>query len=109
MSYDNRLDNFDKLVRLLITLPEYAPNEIELSASSLQALHTNLLSLNSAVVNSYTALSNSRINRNNILYAPLTGLTDIAAGVKKYVKSVFGASSPEYKQVSGIQFKTVKD
>ena len=29
--------------------------------------------------------------------------------VKKYIKSVFGASSPEYKQVSGLKFKLVKD
>lgn len=89
MSYDNRIDNFDKLIKLLAAQPEYAPNEAELSVSSLEALHTNFIALNSAAVNSYTVLSNSRINRNNILYAPLTGLTDIAAGVKKYVKSVF--------------------
>ena len=27
MSYDSRLDNFDKLVKLLASVPEYAPNE----------------------------------------------------------------------------------
>lgn len=109
MSYDNRIDNYDKLIKLIAVQPEYAPNETELSITSLQTLHTDILTLNSAAVNSYTALSNARLNRNNILYSPLTGLTDIAASVKKYVKSVFGASSAEYKQVSGIQFKTAKD
>ena len=28
--------------------------------------------------------------------------------VKQYVKSVFGANSPQYKQVSGLEFKVIK-
>jgi len=53
-------------------------------------------------------LSNARITRNDILYKPNTGLVDIAIDTKTYIKSVFGASSPQYKQVSGLEFKTVK-
>ncbi len=34
-----------------------------------------------------------------------TGLVDTAGEVKKYVKSVFGASSPQLKQVTGVKFK----
>ena len=29
--------------------------------------------------------------------------------VKKYVKSVFGATSPEFKQVSGLEFTRLKN
>jgi hypothetical protein len=43
--------------------------------------------------------------RNSILYASVSGLVDVALDVKKYVKSVYGASSPQYKQVSKIEFK----
>jgi hypothetical protein len=32
----------------------------------------------------------------------------IAEDVKTYVKSVFGATSPQYRQVSGLAFKNVK-
>ena len=59
---------------------------------------------NTAVINATTDLSNARINRNKVLYFKSTGLYDIAQEVKKYVKSVFGASSPQYKQVSKIKF-----
>ena len=31
-----------------------------------------------------------------------------AKEVKAYVKSVFGATSPQYKQISGLEFKTIK-
>ena len=43
------------------------------------------------------------------LYNPLSGLVQTALDVKKYVKSVFGASSPQFKQVSGLEFSNIKD
>jgi hypothetical protein len=52
--------------------------------------------------------SNFRIARNVILYANETGLVDIAGEVKKYIKSVFGGTSPQYKQVSKLKFTKVK-
>jgi hypothetical protein len=109
MSYDSRIENLQKLVKLLAAQPEYTPNETELSVATLDTLHSNLTTLNSAAVNTYTSVSNSRIARNNSLYSPVTGLVDIAGSVKKYVKSVFGASSPQYKQISGLQFRIVKE
>lgn len=109
MSYDSRIENLEKLVKLLAGQPEYIPNEIELQVGSLDTLHGNLKTLNTAAVTTYTAVSNARIARNNTLYTPINGLVDIAGSVKKYIKSVFGASSPEYKQVSALQFKIRKD
>jgi len=65
------------------------------------------LTKNNAVATAYTGVSNSRIARDKTLYKLDTGLTDTAAEVKKYVKAIFGASSPEFAQVKGIQFKKV--
>lgn len=53
-------------------------------------------------------LSNARITRNAELYADDTGLVDRAGLVKKYVKSLYGADSPQFKQISGLEFRTVK-
>jgi hypothetical protein len=108
MSFDSRLDHFDKLIKLLTSLTLYAPNEAELKVTALTALYTDLKTKNSAVVNATAPLSNARITRNDILYKANTGLVDIAIDTKTYIKSVFGASSPQYKQVSGLEFKTVK-
>ena len=57
------------------------------------------------MINAEVVYSNARISRNSVLYAENTGLVEIALEVKKYVKAIFGATSPQYKQVSGIKFK----
>ena len=104
MSYDSRLDNFFKLIQLLSSVPEYNPNETELKIEHLNTILDDLKAKNAAVVESYIPLSNARISRNNLLYKENTGLYDVAMDVKNYIKSVFGATSPQYKQVSKIKF-----
>ncbi|MDX9848617.1 MAG: hypothetical protein RBT74_16670 [Tenuifilaceae bacterium] len=104
MSFDNRLDNLDKLIQLLASLSAYAPNEEELKVSSLTALYTQLQAVNTAAVTAEIPLRSTRIARNDLLYKADTGVVDTSTDVKTYVKSVFGPSSPQYKSVSGIKF-----
>jgi hypothetical protein len=37
-----------------------------------------------------------------------TGLVSLAAAVKMYLKSVYGTTNAQYKQISRIQFTTPK-
>jgi len=104
LSYDSRLDNLDKLIKLLSSVKAYAPNENDLKITALTALYTDLKAKNLAVVNAETPLSNARIARNTAMYNDNVGLVDIAADVKTYIKSVFGATSPQYKAVSRLKF-----
>jgi hypothetical protein len=60
---------------------------------------------NKAVDIAYTTISNIRLERDNDLYADNAGMVDVALEAKKYIRSLFGASSPEYAQVAGIAFK----
>lgn len=103
-SYDNRLENFAKLVNLISTETGYAPNENELKLTTLNATIADMRAKNTAVINAITALNNARINRNKILYNKSTGLYDIAQDVKAYIGALYGTSSPEYKTVSRIKF-----
>lgn len=48
--------------------------------------------------------SHTTYTRNVLLYKEITGITDVANAVKVYIKSVFGATSPQYKQVSSLKF-----
>lgn len=107
MSFDNRIESMDKLIQLLSAQTGYAPNETELTTAALTSLLANMRATNTAAINAFTPLSNSRIERNKSLYQIETGLVDIAGDVKKYVKSVFGATSPQYKQISGLKFNNV--
>ena len=104
MSYDNRLDNFDKLIKLVASIPLYTPNEADLKVTALTAVYNDLKAKNTAVIAATAPLSNARIARNEVLYKPLTGLYDIAIDTKTYIKSVFGATSPQYKQIKGLLF-----
>ena len=108
MSYDSRLDNFDKLIKLLTSVTLYAPNEAVLKVTALTTLYNDLKAKNTAVVTATTPLSNARISRNDILYKANTGLVDIALDTKTYIKSLYGATSPQYKQVSKLEFKAIK-
>jgi hypothetical protein len=108
MSYDSRLDNFDKFIKLLSSEPEYSPNEADLKIDSLTTLYNDLNAKNTAVINATVPLNTARIARNNVLYTPLTGVVDISVDVKTYVKSVFGATSPQYKAISGLTFTSAK-
>jgi hypothetical protein len=59
MSYDSRIDNLDKLIKLFSSVAAYIPNENDLKIASL----TDLKAKNLAVINAETPLSNARISR----------------------------------------------
>lgn len=102
-SYNKLVDHFAQLVATLTAEPKYLPNETELKVAALNVLLADLRAKNTAVINATTALSNARIARDKTLYAETTGMLDVAQGVKLYVKSLFGTTSPQYKQVSALK------
>jgi len=108
MSFDSRLDNFDKLIKLLTSVGEYDPNEPDLGIDALIAIYGDLSIKNSAVTLAAAPLTNARIARNDVLYKAGTGVVDTSVDVKTYVKSVFGATSPQYKTISGLKFTSNK-
>lgn len=107
-SYDQLIQHFEGMISVLESEPSYAPNETDLQVANLKTKAEDLETKNENVANAYTAISNARIERNKKLYKDVEGLVDTAGEVKKYVKSVYGATSPEYGQIKGIKFRVVK-
>ena len=107
-SYDQLIQHLTGLKSVLETEPSYTPNEIELQIATIDSKIADLSAKNTAVATAYTNISNSRISRNETLYTSENGIYETASEVKKYIKSVFGASSPQYNQVSGIKFSKPK-
>jgi len=108
-SFDGLIDNFGKFIQLLAAEPLYIPNETELKVVTLNAQLVNpLKSSNSAVIGANTAFSNVLITRNTTLYGDKTGLVDVAGEVKKYVKSVFGIRSAQFKEISALKFVKIR-
>ena len=108
-SYDQLIQHLAGLTSVLEAETSYTPNETDLQVATLQTKIADLTAKNTAVATAYASISNSRIERNETLYSSSTGLVETANEVKKYIKSVFGASSPQFAQVKGIQFKVIKN
>jgi len=107
-SYSQQIQHLSGLISVLESEPSYAPNETDLQLATLVVKLNELTSKNNAVATSYTNISNSRIARNKTLYSTEGSIFDVASEVKKYIKSIYGASSPEFALVKGIEFKKPK-
>jgi len=92
------------LVQLLETLPTYTPNEENLKLENLSTYHQALKSATLAVDQTEAEFNTKMIERDKTLYTEETGVYDISQKIKKYVKSVYGATSPEFTTVSAIKF-----
>ena len=108
-SYDRLVDSFEQLIVLAQTETQYNPNEGEIKIVQLQNVLNELTAANTAVRNAFVPYSNAIIERNIELYDQELGLINIAFDVKNYVKSVFGAASPQYRQISALVFKKPKE
>lgn len=105
LSYDNRLANFQQLIELLVTTPEYTPSHPDLQIAGLKTYAAELAQLNSEVVATDAALSYARKLRDEALSQPGTGLHDLAMDVKDYVLSQCGSASPEYHRVVKVSIR----
>lgn len=105
MSFDNRIANFEELINLLTSSGKYNPNESDLKISALEAMLAELKAKSAAAVKAVNEARAARINRDQTLYNDTDGIIALTNLVKKYVKSLFGASSPQYKQLTALKFK----
>lgn len=108
LSYDQLTQHLAALTAILQAEPTYTPNETDLQVATLNTYINNLHTQNNNVSIAHAAVSNARLSRNNILYNPTTGLVKTALDVKTYIKSIFGATSPQYTQVKSIAFRNFK-
>ena len=109
LSFINRANNFRTFIALLAAIALYTPSETDITILSMTALLGLMDGANTNIGNTVvTPIENARTLRNHLLYDKATGLIDLAMKAKKYVKSVFGASSPEFALVSGIKYTRPK-
>ena len=107
-SFGTRVENFNRLITLLLTIAAYRPNEADLGIESLKARYEALKNANSVCISMDAIADAARRQRQIVLYTPKTGLVPVALDSKLYVKSAYGSISPEYKSISGLSFITLK-
>ncbi|MES2761853.1 MAG: hypothetical protein V4677_06590 [Bacteroidota bacterium] len=106
-SFDNKLQHFEKMILLLQSVPSYNPNEVAYKVATLQTQLAALVTANNAANTSYAGVKLTRIDRNTFFYAKNTGLLDIVKQAKSYIKSIYGATSPQYYAARDIKFARV--
>lgn len=103
-SFTNIVEHLKGLNSVAKSETTYAPNETELKTANIDLLIARLTLLNKNESTSFTAMENARISRDKRLYADKTGILDTVEDIKEYAKSVFGANSPQMKQLTSIKF-----
>ena len=103
--YDNLLGSYESMIELLATVPEYAPNEADLTMASLRARATTLRAKNDAVNSTFAPLSAARGVRDQLLYTNDDCIVNTALQVKAYVRAAFGPNSQLFKSIKGLEFK----
>lgn len=107
-SYDSLYENFNDMVSLLNTAPGYDTTQNEFLTTELANYANQLKDANDEINTAVVQVTNKRIERNNLLYTPTSGLVDTALDAKKYIKGLFGASSQQFKTINSINFKNSK-
>ncbi|MEY4927904.1 MAG: hypothetical protein RI894_2340 [Bacteroidota bacterium] len=97
-SYGSSTQYFANIINNLIQLPNYNPSNPTIKIAGLQAILTNINTLNSQVATAFQAIRASRVARN----AAYTELKDRSLRIKAYIKATYGTQSEEYKLVKGL-------
>lgn len=105
---DSKMDNIGKYIQLIETEPLYNPNEPELATAAINDQYTALKTAQADWNRTDVNLDTVRVKRDLVISGDITGLCDIGAGVKKYVKSAFGPDSPEFKSLGDVKFRKNK-
>jgi hypothetical protein len=104
-SYDSIMENFEKLIDILIANPKYDPNEEEFKTQVLSAMLVEMKVKNKAVGILEGPLRDARKERNLLLYTPGTGIVDVGNAVRTYIKGALKPDNPHYKAILAIKFK----
>lgn len=101
--FDSLVENFAQLVVIAAAEPLFNPNEDDLKVTALNDFVNQLRAANTAVINTGIQYENARITRDTEFYDPNLGIINLARQVKTYVKSLFGASSSQFRSISTLR------
>lgn len=105
-SYDSRIFNFSKMLDMVRANPNYAPNEEDLKIPAITANLEALKASNTQVITATLSWKQARMERDEVLYAPKTGLVYRAKMVKVYADSILEKDHPLNVSLKKLRFKS---
>ncbi|MCK7590779.1 hypothetical protein M0G43_09350 [Subsaxibacter sp. CAU 1640] len=106
-SFGNRIQAWKGIVATCAGFVDFESNEAEFTIAGLTAFGDELEATNATAQEAHAALKLARILRDEVFYAPKTGLVPVALDVKGYFKLLFGYKSPIFKAVNGLKFRNL--
>lgn len=107
-SFDKLIEHFENILHLLRTVPNYTPNETELTILELTNFLEEMKTVDKQYVEGNVPYRKALTERDNTLYDEKKGVVALAKRVKLYVKSIYGSTSLEFKEINKLQFRTKK-
>ncbi|MEZ4802662.1 MAG: hypothetical protein R2797_07785 [Gelidibacter sp.] len=108
-SFNQMIEHLADFLVLLENCLVYDSNVPELKTAALKVYHTALRDGNAAASKSLAEWGTSLVERNEFFNAQYTGYIDTYQAVKRSVKAIYGADSPQYHQVAHFKFRRIKD
>lgn len=102
--FDDQVGHIGKIIELCENHPDFKPNEADLKLAALKAKLAKMETLNKNVTDTETVWKDSQRKRKLIHHGDEASIYSIANGVKDYVISAYGFSSPEATIVKKIAF-----
>jgi hypothetical protein len=103
-SRENLLGHASAFLAIVRNVASYNPNEADLKVPALEAFIAGLEAKHNAVNTTFVSVAQARNLRDGLLYTNNDSVVNIALLVKAYVKAAFGAQSPLFKQIKGLEF-----
>jgi hypothetical protein len=104
LSFAQRIVHFEGFIDLLENESVYQPNEEPLTVAALKNHLADMRATNDDVTQKEIPLHAARNHRDELMYAPETGMIDLALAAKKYIYAAFGSASEEYRNIKGLTF-----
>jgi exonuclease VII small subunit len=102
--FNSKVDNLELLISQLENGPPYAPEEEDIAITGLKQFLAKLKQCNETVAQAQLQLHVAKGKRNELLYGK-DGIYHLARLVKRYVHSVYGFKSTQFKTIRKIKFQ----
>jgi hypothetical protein len=103
--FDDRINNLDKLIQLLMSESSYTPNEADIAVAALTTLLSDYETKNGDVSDKYPDVLKAQLDRNKLFYTAVGNGADLSGKVRHYIRSLYGVNSAEYHKFAALKFK----
>ena len=106
LSFGQKVVTLESIVQFLEGSASYTPTEPAFTIAGLKETLTALHAHNDAVTQAKSAFVTARAQANSMIFNRSTGVFGKARKAKKYLRTILGRNTDQYRSISKVKFKT---